>query len=54
MVLIIRYRSENNAPHNLKGISLVEGIPYSENPANKLMHIELDDWMDSAYSKKVR
>jgi len=46
--------SENNAPHHLKNVSFVKGVPYCEHSENILTLIMLDDLMDSAYSTKVR
>jgi len=45
--------SENNAPHHLKSVLFVKGVPEFENIENKPTLIELDDLMDSTYSTKV-
>ena len=45
--------SENNAPHYLKIVTFVKGVPDFENPENVPTLIVLDDLMDSAYSTKV-
>ena len=45
--------SENNAPHHLKNVSFVKGVPDFENPENVPILIVLDDLMDTAYSTKV-
>jgi hypothetical protein len=50
---IVWCHSENNAPHHLKDVSFVTGVPEFENPENVPTLIVLDDLMDSAYSKKV-
>ena len=48
-----RCHSENNAPHYLKNVTFVKGIPDFETPENVPTLIVLDDLMDSAYSTKV-
>jgi len=50
---IVWCHSENNAPHHLKNVSFVKGVPDFENPENVPTLIVLDDLMDSAYSTKV-
>lgn len=50
---IVWCHSENNAPHHLKDVSFVKGVPEFENPDNVPTLIVLDDLMDSAYSTKV-
>ena len=50
---IVCCHSENNAPHHLKNVSFVKGVPGFENPVNVPTQIVLDDLMDSAYSTKV-
>ena len=45
--------SENNAPHHLKNVSFVKGVPDFDNPENVPTFILLDDLMDSAFSTKV-
>ena len=50
---ILWCHSEDNAPHHLKDVSFVKGVPDFENPENVPTLIVLDDLMDSAYSKKV-
>ena len=50
---IVWCHSEDNAPHHLKDVSFVKGVPDFENPENVPTLIVLDDLMDSAYSKKV-
>ena len=44
--------SENSAPHLLKNVSFVKGIPYIDNPENVPTFAVLDDLMYSAFSKK--
>jgi len=50
---IVWCHSENNAPHHLKNVTFVKGVPDFENPENVPTNIVLDDLMDSAYSTKV-
>ena len=50
---IVWCHSENNAPHQLKNVSFVKGVPDFQNPENVPTLIVLDDLMDSAYSTKV-
>jgi len=50
---IVWFHSENNAPHHLKNVTFVKGVPDFENPQNVPTLIVLDDLMDSAYSTKV-
>ena len=50
---IMSCNSENNAPHHLKSVLFVKGVPEFENIENKPTLIELDDLMDSTYSTKV-
>jgi len=50
---IVWCHSENNAPHHLKNVTFVKGVPDFENPENVPTLIALDDLMDSAYSTKV-
>ena len=50
---IVWCHSENNAPHHLKSVSFVKGVPDFENPENVPTLIVLYDLMDSAYSTKV-
>jgi hypothetical protein len=50
---IVWCRSENNAPHHLKEVSSVKGVPDFENPDHVPTLILLDDLMDIAYSSKV-
>jgi len=50
---IVWCHSENNAPHHLKNVTFVTGVPAFENPENVPTLIVLDDLMDSAYSTKV-
>jgi hypothetical protein len=50
---IIWCHSENNAPHQLKEVSFVKGVPGFENPDHVPALIVLDDLMDSAHSSKV-
>ena len=50
---IVWCHSENNAPHYLKNVSFVKGVPDFDNPENVPTLIVLDDLMDSAYSTKV-
>jgi len=45
--------SDNNAPHHLKSVKFVKGVPDFEIPENVPTLIVLDDLMDSAYSTKV-
>jgi len=45
--------SENNAPHHLKNVTFVKGVPNFENPENVPKLVVLDDLIDSAYSTKV-
>jgi hypothetical protein len=47
---IVWCHSENNAPHHLKKVTFVEGVPDFQNPENIPTLIVLDDLMDSAYS----
>ena len=49
----IEWCHSENAPHHLKNISFVKGVPDFENPENVPTLIVLDDLMDSAYSTKV-
>ena len=44
---------ENNAPHHLKNVTFVKGVPDIENPENVATLIVLDDLMNFAYSTKV-
>ena len=50
---IVWCHSENNAPHHLKDVSFVKGVPDFQNPENVSTLILLHDLMDSAYSTKV-
>jgi len=50
---IVWCHSDDNAPHNLKDVSFVKDVPDYENPENVPTLLDLDDLMDSAYSKKV-
>jgi hypothetical protein len=50
---IVWCHSENNAPHHLKDVSFVKGVPDFDNPEHVPTLIVLDDLMDSAYSTKV-
>ena len=50
---IVWCHSENNAPHQLKNVTFIKGVPEFENPENVPTLIVLDDLMDSAYSTKV-
>ena len=50
---IVWCHSENNAPHPLKNVSFVKGVPDFENSQNVPTLIVLDDLMESAYSTKV-
>jgi len=50
---IVWCHSENNAPHHLKRVTFVKGVPEFENPENVPTLIVLDYLMDSAYSTKV-
>jgi len=50
---IVWCHSENNAPHRLKNVTFVKGVPDCETPENIPTPIVLDDLMDSAYSTKV-
>ena len=50
---IVWCHSEDNAPHQLKDVSFVKGVPDFENPENVPTLIVLDDLMESAYSKKL-
>lgn len=50
---IVWCHSENNAPHHLKDVSFVKGVPNFDNPKHVPTLIVLDDLMDSAYSTKV-
>jgi len=50
---IVLCYSENNAPHHLKNVTFVKGVPDFENPENGPTHIVLDYLMDSNYSTKV-
>jgi len=42
--------SEKSAPHHLKNVTFLSGVPDFENPENVSTLIVLDDLMDSAYS----
>jgi len=44
---------ENKAPHYLKNLSFVKGVPDFEKPENVSTLIVLNDLMDSAYSTEV-
>jgi len=50
---IVWCHSENNAPHHLKHVKFVKGVPDIGNPEYVPMLIVLDDLMDSAYSTNV-
>jgi septin family protein len=50
---IVWCHSENNAPHHLKNVTFVKGVPDFENPENVRTLIVLYDFMESAYSTKV-
>jgi len=50
---IVWIHTENNAPHYLKNVSFVKGVPDFENPENVPTLIVFDDWMYSSYSSKV-
>jgi len=50
---ILWCHSKNNAPHQLKNVTFIEGVLDFENPQNVPTLIVLDDLMDSAYSTKV-
>jgi len=50
---IVWCHSENNAPHHLKSVSFVKGLPDFENPENIPILIVLDDLMDCAYPTKL-
>ena len=50
---IVLCHSEDNAPHHLKDVSFVKGVPDFENPENVPTLIVLYDLMDSAYPKKL-
>jgi len=50
---IVWCHSENYAPHHLKRVSFVKGVPDFENPGNIPTLVVLDDLMDTAYSTKV-
>ena len=50
---ILWCHSENNAPHHLKNLTFVKGVPDFENPESVHTLIVLDDLIDSAYSTKV-
>ena len=50
---IVWCQSENNAPHHLKNVTFVKGVPVFEIPEYLVTLIVLDDLMDSAYSTKV-
>jgi hypothetical protein len=50
---IVWCHSENNAPHHLRNVTFVKGVPDFKNPENVHKLIVLDDLMDSAYSTKV-
>jgi len=50
---IVWCHRENNAPHHLKNVTFVKGVPDFENPENLPTLIVLDDLMDSAHSAKV-
>jgi hypothetical protein len=50
---IVWCHSENNAPHHLKDVSFVKGVPDFDNPEHLPTLIVLDELMDSAYSTKV-
>ena len=45
--------SENNAPHHLKNVSLVKGLPDFDNTENVPTLVVSDCVMDTAYSTKV-
>jgi hypothetical protein len=47
---IVWRHSENNAPHHLKEVSFVKGVPDFENPEHVPTLVVLDDLMDSAHS----
>ena len=49
---IVWCHSENNAPHHLKNVSFVKGIPDFDNPENVPTLIVSYDFMESAYSTK--
>jgi hypothetical protein len=51
---IVWCHSENNAPHHLKDVSFVKGVPDFDKPEHVPTLVVLDDLMDSAYSTKVR
>jgi len=46
-------RSENNAPHHLKKLSFIKGVPDFENPENIPTLTVLNDLMHTAYSTNV-
>jgi hypothetical protein len=48
------FHSENNAPHNLKNVSFVKGVPDFENRENVPTLIVLDDLMDCLFQKSER
>ena len=50
---IVWFHSLNKAPHHLKNVSFVKGLPDFENPENVPTLKDLDDFMYSAYSTKV-
>ena len=50
---IVWCHNENNAPHYLKSVSFVKGVPDFENPENVPKLIVLNDLMDCAHSTKV-
>ena len=50
---IVQSHNENNAPHHLKNVSFVKGVPDFNEPENVPTLIVLDDLMVSAYSTKV-
>jgi len=50
---IVWCHREKNAPHHLKNVTFVKGVPDFENPENVPTLIVQDDLMDSAHSTKV-
>jgi hypothetical protein len=50
---IVRCHSDYNAPHQLKNITLIKGVPELGNPQNVPTIIALDDFTESVYSTKV-
>jgi len=46
--------SENIAPHHLKNVLFVKGVPDFEKPENVPTLIVMDDLMDSAYCTSER